>query len=383
MLTQRDWLEPCYSNRLVQPFVRYLSAQRIASNQLGSLLALEADARVPMRTLASLIEDCEPAGASADLGLRVARAMPGPVGGLVHHVASSAERLEQAIVCMTRYARLMHEGAELQLAVQDGVARIGARLPASAEVADFFMVALWRSFVHWTGQELACEAWFRQPEPADLTPYRAVLPGVRLRFDAPCQALGFDAKLLSLPLPRADVDLHTLLVRQADDQLARLPEARSLTKRVRSLLLAQMHEGTADTFSLSRTGSDQLLRGPPWGTAGSGSPPPRAHRGQHAGDCCASRLLPNGGILQGVPPLGGDQSPRLSPPGARLYGRCAAALRRTPRSAGQLANRRHVPLRRPPVRCDVQRPDTLAALLVTKKCQGPAAGVLAPPRDPG
>jgi AraC-like DNA-binding protein len=251
MLTQRDWLEPCYSNRLVQPFVRYLSAQRIASNQLGSLLALEADARVPMRTLASLIEDCEPAGASADLGLRVARAMPGPVGGLVHHVASSAERLEQAIVCMTRYARLMHEGAELQLAVQDGVARIGARLPASAEVADFFMVALWRSFVHWTGQELACEAWFRQPEPADLTPYRAVLPGVRLRFDAPCQALGFDAKLLSLPLPRADVDLHTLLVRQADDQLARLPEARSLTKRVRSLLLAQMHEGTADSHRVA------------------------------------------------------------------------------------------------------------------------------------
>jgi len=248
MPIERTWLEPCYSKRLVSPFLQHLVRQGNENGLVRELSALDVDARIPIRSMLSLLGAYESETGREDLGVAAAQRMPNGGGGLAHYVAASAPTVGAALQAMVRYVPLLNEAAQLHLRVQDGVAHLhlgsSVLLPPSA--SDFQTVVMWRAIAHWTGRTTGYEAWFQHKAPQSVSAHAAALPSVVLRFGAAADAIIFDARLLALPMTTADAELHAVLVRKADEELSRIPVVKTLSQRVRSVLLTELHASYVD-----------------------------------------------------------------------------------------------------------------------------------------
>ena len=105
------------------------------------------------------------------------------------------------------------------------------------------------------------DAWFTRSEPSDRSEYDRVI-GPRCHFEASANALVGPLDTQDAPLPGADPALHRLLVKQADDALARLPERRGLADAARRAIATALPHGDpgADAVAESLGVSARTLR---------------------------------------------------------------------------------------------------------------------------
>jgi AraC-like DNA-binding protein len=215
---------------------------------IDELAALELDARVPIRRMLALVDRWVALTGQADIGLRAVQLLPRGGAGAGYFAGSSAATLGEALRLVAQFMPLVNEAAEFGLVVHGEVAcfELRSRVPINRQASDFQVAAMARRIAEWSREKAGLEAWFGHAEPLDTSAYREVLPGARLRFSAPCDAVVFDARRLELPLATADVELNTVMVKHATELLARVPGAQSLAHRVRTTVMALMQEGDLD-----------------------------------------------------------------------------------------------------------------------------------------
>jgi AraC-like DNA-binding protein len=248
MTVQAAWREPCYSHRLVRPFIAYLRSRGAASESLDALADHDTDDRLPIRDLLQHLDRLVERTGDADVGLRAAQAMAKGGTGVTHFAAASAPTVGEALRVLVRYAALVNEAAQFELLVGPTHAEyvLRSRVALNRPAADFQLAVLVFRLRVWLGSTAGIEAQLRHGEPADTRAYAEVLPGVAVRFHAGWDGVRIDAALLDRPMPSADPELHAVMIKHADELLARLPDVHSLSQRVRDTVLMLMREGELD-----------------------------------------------------------------------------------------------------------------------------------------
>jgi AraC-like DNA-binding protein len=149
-----------------------------------------------------------------------------------------------------RYARLINDVLDVKLELEGSVAvvRLENRVVLPRAAADFQLGGFFRNHVFdWLGSRLGeLTVWFTHDSPANLREYQRTFEPAKVRFSAPVLGFAFDRDILDLPLPKADPNLHAVLLPYADQLLSALPAASSVTANVRSLIGLQLADGGPD-----------------------------------------------------------------------------------------------------------------------------------------
>jgi AraC-like DNA-binding protein len=241
--------EPCYSVRLIRPFLDRLAETPLAQNDVAKkVIAMGDDERLPVRQVLRWLDAAVKLTGDPNLGLRAARQMGRGAGDVLEFAAASAGTFGQAMRSVLRYIHILNEAADFQLQIREPLAcvELHSRVPLSRASADFQVAAIVRGARAWLGSLEGFEIWFSYPEPKDLSVYEKAFEGARLRFSAPYDAITFDSRLLEAPLRGADPALHAVLCRHADQLVSALPQNDSLSPRVRKLLLELLPSGSSD-----------------------------------------------------------------------------------------------------------------------------------------
>lgn len=251
---------PCYSARLMQPFLDVLrSHPAIADAMSGATATGDLDARIPIEFAHGALLDAVRITGDANLGLKAARRTSfGDAGALDYLVCSGATVIE-AVEVAARHMRLVNDALTLDLIVEGESARIelssAVALPRPA--CDFLIAGLFRNY---------CRVWFdavlpnvlvafRQEAPPDTSEYESTFAPAQVRFSRECDGFVFPASHLETRLRGADPRLHQVLQRHAENVLASLPELQSVTSNVRALIIAELERGSASaTYIAAKLG---------------------------------------------------------------------------------------------------------------------------------
>jgi AraC-like DNA-binding protein len=248
---------PCYSLRLVRPFLRLLAQHpSVPPGLLDPLAAMDLDARLPVNTVHELLRGAVALTGDPDIGLKAARAFePGEFGAL-EYAAFSADTVARAVEVIGRYLKLVNDAVDFQLRTQGALAVVELHnsvvMPRAAEAfeaAAFYVAVRMRC-----GTELlpGRSVSFTHEAPQDTREYERTFDTLQVRFGQPCAGFTFDAAALEKPMPAGDHQLHEILLRHVDHALAQLPKAESLVARVRELIVAELPTGKTDASWIAK-----------------------------------------------------------------------------------------------------------------------------------
>jgi len=193
----------------------------------------------------------------AAFGLHVAEAIRPGAFAVLDYAARNAPTLGEAYRRIVRYSRLIHDGAQVQLSLDDEHARLSYTLPGypggSPRHTAEFIVAIWVV----TGRQMTetdftpLSVCFQHPQPADTDEHRRLFR-CSIAFDASANEMCFNRALMSRALAQADPQLSLLLDRYADELLARLPSGEDFAGTVRRHLAAALRGGDPGLEAIAR-----------------------------------------------------------------------------------------------------------------------------------
>jgi AraC-like DNA-binding protein len=160
---------------------------------------------------------------------------------IVDYLFLTSATLGDACRVLERYHRIVSEIWRLDLVVDESVARVRLWVPADLVTPlrhtwDFWFAGALKRIRSAVPSGLRpTEVHFMHSGPADTTEYERVL-GCPVSFGHPIAEFVFDAKYLEQRLLSANPTLHRLVVRHADELLARVPSDQDLLVRARTLL---------------------------------------------------------------------------------------------------------------------------------------------------
>lgn len=156
--------------------------------------------------------------------------------------------LRQALEQTMRYEALAHELGRSQIQAEaeaeGGLARyewISHYPQASRHLVESVFAGI-QTFGRWLagGQLPAAQIAFTHDSDADAGEYERVFGG-RPRFGAPANTADFDAALLALPVPNADVQMYPVLQQHAERLLAqRVPSKPTIVDQVRAAIIRNL-----------------------------------------------------------------------------------------------------------------------------------------------
>jgi AraC-like DNA-binding protein len=248
--------QPCYSARLLQPFLTVIArSDRVPAAVKEQLAKLDPEQRIYVTYVHSMLACAEEISGEA-LGLKASEAMTTGDAGMFDFLMTSADTPRMAINAGSRYIRLISDAHDLSLSLvgERAVARLESRVAIPRAGEDFAIASMLRNHIFgWPeGMLEDMDVWFRHEPPSDLAPYHRALGPVRLHFAAERVGFGFPARYLDAPLRKRDARLHSVLRRAAEDTLAGLPSSESLTERVSQLVSAQLDSGDVTLPEIAR-----------------------------------------------------------------------------------------------------------------------------------
>jgi AraC-like DNA-binding protein len=258
VVQERTTPEPCYSARLVAPFVRLLGRHpAVGPALLGDLPLLNPDDRLPIAAMHELLQGAVALTGDPDLGLKAAREItPGDYGAL-EYVARSAANWAQAGEATGRYMRLINDALQYSQRIEGDRALIAleSSVPMPRTAADFqsgaFYVCTMFSWASESPPEY--EVHFMHAEPADTREYAQTFSGGRVLFSAPWNGFVFPREYLDRPAANSDPKLHTLISQHAEALLASLPRAKTVTEQVRELIAKELGKGAPALDTVAQT----------------------------------------------------------------------------------------------------------------------------------
>jgi AraC-like DNA-binding protein len=248
--------QPCYSMRLVRPFITVLQAlPGFPREILAPLDAMDPDERIPIATVHELLEGGLAMTGDPDLGLRAALAVTEGDHGALEYAARSSATVGDAVEVIGRFMRLVNDALDFRLELVGDQAQIHlySRIVLPRAAADYqsaaFQIAQRR--YNPIDFEPEFEVLFSHPAPAGLALYEQAFAPGKLRFSAPFNGFVFDRSYLQMPMPTADHKLHALMQKHAELLLAELPKAESVTEKVRALVAEQLSGGNPSVEHLA------------------------------------------------------------------------------------------------------------------------------------
>jgi AraC-like DNA-binding protein len=248
--------QPCYAARLSRPFVNVMRRDpRVAPDSLRWLEQLDADERVPASTINQVLAAAETFTGDPCLGLKAAREMSFGDAGALDYAIGSAENLGAALSVLGRYMRLISDPLRITLEQREesALVRLESTVPLPRSAMDFALAGLlWNHAGAWPEEAVrALHVWFPYAAPRDPQEHRLTLGQAQLHFNAAFLGFGFPARCLAAPLRTTDANLHEILSRHAEREIAALPRPLELVERVRELIIAELPKGDANAFGLA------------------------------------------------------------------------------------------------------------------------------------
>jgi AraC-like DNA-binding protein len=242
-------------------FVRFLRLHHAAAvtpilrdARVEPALRDDPDATVDLAVLHRLLAGAARALGDPAIGVRFAAQVPWSELGVFGFVLLHSPTLGAALASAGRYVALQNSAARLDLTVDGGVATVtydvrGVDRPDQGAELTLAMVVRVGREAHGGGWAPR-EVHLRHRAPADPAAQRAYF-AAPLRFGAPADALLLDAADLRRPMRAADPALLPILLRHADDCLARMPRADDLTADVRAAIAAALRDGDASIATVA------------------------------------------------------------------------------------------------------------------------------------
>jgi AraC-like DNA-binding protein len=222
-------------------------SSEIPEASLSWLAALDPDERVHVTAVNTLLDAALQLTGDKLLGVKASARMAVGDVGIFDFIMSSAQTVRAALESASRYIRLLNDTAEwrIELDGDRALVRFESSMTLIPAAEDFGLCGLIRNqSPNWPEGMLGeVDVWMAHPAPDDLTPYVEVFAPATLHFDAPLTGFGFPARYLDQPLRNPDPRLHDVLRRYAEGTLASLPQAESVTARVRRFVVDQLASG--------------------------------------------------------------------------------------------------------------------------------------------
>ncbi len=241
------------SVRVLEPLLLYLKARGHDSSAflkgqgVDPTLFRDPEGRLPSTVAVLLWRAAARLTNDLDLGLHVAEGIrPGAYGALGYALRTS-ENLGMSLQRLCRYHRVLHDAAEVQLAVRGDRAILSHRLSFPGGVpraVSEYIVAGWlitsrqATGVHW----IPIEARFPHSTPEDTSEHRRLF-GCALKFEHDRSELAFTRDLLNMPFLNADPNLQAILEAQVLSMFQKLPKGEAVTDAVRRLLAGELCNG--------------------------------------------------------------------------------------------------------------------------------------------
>ncbi|MCB9535361.1 MAG: AraC family transcriptional regulator [Myxococcales bacterium] len=215
------------------------------------------DGRVPRGLAYQLWDDVTALSGDEALGLKLALATPEGITGVVEYVCRNSATLGEALRNVVRYARLLHDGADIRLAESEDEVSFTHRLVDSSRSCprgwvDWFLGYILVASRQMVGPDLTpVRVTFQHGPAQDLGLYARVF-GCPIRWHAPLNTIAFRAADLARPVAAADVELARLMRHFADDQLDRLPRTEDFQQQVRAAVCELMCHGAPRLDDVAR-----------------------------------------------------------------------------------------------------------------------------------
>jgi AraC-like DNA-binding protein len=238
---------PCYSLRLVRPFLRVLRRyETIPAVLIDPLDQLDDDDRIPIETLHELLRGAIVLTQDEDIGLKAARELEVGSLGALEYAAASAHTSRDAMDVIARYLHLVNDALSFSIEAQaDGFTVVKLEssmgLPPAAE--DFEVAAFYMATHHRFAHDIPPFRVFIQHARSDSPEYAKTFPNGTVTFGAAFTGFSIPTKYLDRVLPEQDPKFHVLISRHADQLLASLPKVETFTERVRNQLVAELRGG--------------------------------------------------------------------------------------------------------------------------------------------
>ena len=241
------------SLRSIQPVLMYIGARGhdttalIRRHGLNPVLLRDPEARLPHAAAIGLWQTAAELTGDSDLGLHIAQAIqPGQFGAL-EYVLRTSGNLGEAFGRLSRYHRLLHDAASVDLEIKDGCAVLSHRLPlpggAPRHVSEFILAAWLLTSRQATGTDCTpIHVCFPHPAPADTSEHRKTFD-CPLKFEQRRSELVFRRSALELPLLKSDPILQGIVEAQVVWLLAKLPKAEATIDAIRRFLAEELSKG--------------------------------------------------------------------------------------------------------------------------------------------
>ncbi|MFT3925009.1 MAG: AraC family transcriptional regulator [Myxococcales bacterium] len=248
------------SVRFFWPFMRAVGADPrtmriVLAEQLRYEDLTAADTRVPHSTVMRILRNSVAALNDPQLGLKAGLSVqPGDMD-VLEMTARSCSTLREAADCVARYHRLMHDGAEVELLEENGVATWRYRLLGLEEppAAHDFIIAYLKTFVQiLTGRdEPLLSLQFAHEDRTNLAEYERLFR-CPVTFGSEYTGCSFPARRLDSPMPGADRELQQLFEGQTAAKLRELDSESPLAELVRRALLRGMTTGAVEMNDIAQ-----------------------------------------------------------------------------------------------------------------------------------
>ncbi len=227
----------------------------LEASGLDRVRLTEPEARVPLLSVYTLLEEAAARLGDACLGLHVGEALRTDDLDALGFLLVSSRTFGDSLEHVLRYQRLWSEGERFTLERRAGrVAATyhpyGPERPAHRLMAQLVFADLIVNGGRLVGGLPGARLRLRGPRPREASAYARVL-GVPVSFRAPQDELVFPAALLERPLPGGDAGLSGVLARAADRMVAGLPTSSRVADRVRALLPELLPESGAELARLA------------------------------------------------------------------------------------------------------------------------------------
>ncbi|KYF98843.1 hypothetical protein BE20_00450 [Sorangium cellulosum] len=212
-------------------------------------------ARVPHDTVVRAWTRVPELARDPAFGLHAAELLVGQLFDVVDFVTDQCATVREAIGCMLRYQRLIHDALDVRLTVEGARACVSQRFSAAVAPPQLssFIVGLWvlraraLTGLSFTPHRIT----LAHPAPAERGEYDRLL-AAPLAFGADENAILFDAAFLDAPTLRSDPALGAVLRRHADELLARLPAEPGVRGALERHLLEALGRGVPDVAAAAR-----------------------------------------------------------------------------------------------------------------------------------
>jgi AraC-like DNA-binding protein len=253
----RDVLRAAAARAVPRP----VAVERLAAQAgLPAASLAEPDARVPSATAEAVWRVALDATGDDDFGLHVGEAANPATLGMVGYAMMSSPTLGAALERLSRYLRLLTDGAELHIGPAPDGRHVWLDAPVAEHLENFLLRAprqVVESSFAWlvavsralTGRPLPVrEVWFAHPRPRSTVEHERVFAGAAVSFGRPVNRLVVDQDALDWPVPLANPALLVTFEEHARALLAEAEggEAAGVRERARREVVARL-KGEAPT----------------------------------------------------------------------------------------------------------------------------------------